>query len=370
MQNDSLSSVSQSPATNVQQAGVVLLCSELQPNIDFFLERLGFRLERISPADDPRMALIFGHGLLIELRRGANEAGSSLRLACADPVAFAAGEGALVAPNGTRIELLDAQPVLDIPIGKSELVVTRAGEAAKWITGRAGMHYRDLIPGRWGGRFIASNIKLPDGGPVPDSVHFHSIRLQMIFCTRGWVRVVYEGQGPPFVLEAGDAVLQPANIRHRVLESSAGMEVLELACPAEHDTHLDHELVLPTAGLWPERVYSGQRFVRHIAREAHRQAWDLQGYEYRDLGITRATDGVAGAKVVSAVGEPRAGQTWRTAAEFQLLYVLAGRVQLEGASAAPITLERDDCVALPAGLDLALVAGSPDLEFLEIRLPG
>ncbi|MFT7678939.1 MAG: hypothetical protein ACI8QC_002938, partial [Planctomycetota bacterium] len=48
MQDDNLSHVSESSETNVQQAGVVLMCSELQPNIDFFLGRLGFRLDRIS----------------------------------------------------------------------------------------------------------------------------------------------------------------------------------------------------------------------------------------------------------------------------------------------------------------------------------
>lgn len=346
------------------------MCSELQPNIDFFLGRLGFRLDRISPADDPRLALISGHGLVLELRRDAEDSAGHVRMVCADPVAFAGEGGALIAPNGTRIELLDAQSVLDLPVGTQELTVTRAGEHANWITGRAGMHYRDLIPGRWGGRFIASNIKLPDGGPTPDSVHFHSIRFQMIFCTRGWVRVVYEGQGPPFVLEAGDAVLQPAGIRHRVLESSVGMEVVEIACPAEHDTYLDHELLLPTAGLWQDRVYSGQRFVRHIAREAQRQAWELAGYEYRDVVIAEATGGLAGARVVSAVGEPQMGQTLRTAEEFHLLYVLNGSVRLEGAGEDAIALEPDDCVALPAGLDLALVAGSPNLELLEIRLPG
>ena len=91
-------------------------------------------------------------------------------------------------------------------------------------------------PGRLGGRFIASHITIPAGGPVPDYVHYHDVRYQSIHCVRGWVRVVYEDQGPPFVLEAGDCVLQPPGIRHRVLESSPGLEVVEVGSPAAHPT--------------------------------------------------------------------------------------------------------------------------------------
>ena len=38
----------------------------------------------------------------------------------------------------------------------------------EWVIGRAGMRYRDLIPGRLGGSIIASHIRIPDAGPVPD----------------------------------------------------------------------------------------------------------------------------------------------------------------------------------------------------------
>ena len=107
------------------------------------------------------------------------------------------------------------------------------------------MLYRDLIPGRLGGRYIASHITIPEGGPVADWVHYHRVAFQMIYVRRGWVRVVYEDQGEPFVMHAGDLVLQPPEIRHRVLESSPGLEVIEIGCPALHETLADHELELP-----------------------------------------------------------------------------------------------------------------------------
>src|SRR5207237_1333899 len=129
-----------------------------------------------------------------------------------------------------------------------------------WGRGRAGMQYRDLIPGRLGGRVIASQIRIPDGGPVADYVHHHRVRFQMIYCRRGWVRVVYEDQGPPFAMREGDCVLQPPGIRHRVLEASRGLEVIEVSAPSDHETFRDHELELPSANERRERVFSGQRF--------------------------------------------------------------------------------------------------------------
>ncbi len=65
---------------------------------------------------------------------------------------------------------------------------------------------------------------IADAGPVPDYVHF-----QMIYCYKGWVRVVYEDQGEPFVMNAGDCVLQPPEIRHRVLECSVDLGVVQIS---------------------------------------------------------------------------------------------------------------------------------------------
>ena len=131
----------------------------------------------------------------------------------------AAGE-TLIAPNGTRIDLVDDGAGYVLPDNAPSLSIVRAPDVDDddpFGVGRAGMEYRDLLPDRWGGRFIASHIRIPGGGEVADSVHYHRIRFQLIFCARGWVDLVYEDQGPPFRLEAGDCVVQPPEIRHRVL---------------------------------------------------------------------------------------------------------------------------------------------------------
>ena len=229
----------------------MLPCADLDPTVEFFVDRLGFRLDAIFPADDPTVAVLSGHGATVRLDGSLDGDAGHLRLLLDDsgPV----DPGTVMAPNGTVVDMVPADPPVEVPPVVEALVINRLHDEARWIVGRAGMCYRDLIPGRLGGSFIASHIHIPDAGPVPDYVHFHHIRFQMIFCVAGWVRLVYEDQGEPFVLEAGDCVLQPPRIRHRVLECSADLEVVEIGCPADHETIVEHTIELPTAQLRPDR---------------------------------------------------------------------------------------------------------------------
>jgi quercetin dioxygenase-like cupin family protein len=337
-------------------AEVVIPCADLDATLGFFTA-LGFCLDAIFPADDPAIAVVSGHGLRLRLARGVAGAPGVIRLAYRGEWA---GEPVRVAPNGTRVELVPAEPPIAVPPLQPAFVVARHRDAT-WVSGRAGMRYRDLIPGRLGGRFIASHIQIRDGGPVPDYVHYHRVRFQMIYCYRGWVRVVYEDQGEPFVLEPGDCVIQPPEIRHRVLEASPGLEVIELGSPAEHETHADHALALPTPARAPDRVWAGQRFVRHRAAAA---TW--QG-EVRDLGIAEATRGLAGARVVRLAGGDRGPRASR--GELAFGFVLAGAVTLARAGTAPDALVAGDAFVVPPGVDHALTAPSRDLELLEVELP-
>lgn len=354
-----------SPITTIRAAEVVLPCVDLDPTVAFFVDALGFRVEAIYPADAPRTAVLGGHGVRLRLERGAGAPGH-LRLQCGDPSAVAGGATELVAPNGTRVELVAADPPRVLPPLVPSLVITRAGDDAHRGVGRAGMRYRDLIPGRQGGRFIGSQIGIVDGGPVPDYVHYHVIRFQLIYCLRGSVRVVYEDQGPPFELRAGDCVLQPPFIRHRVLESSPGLEVLEVSCPAEHETFADHDLALPTAALRPDREFGGQRFVRHQAAGAAWGPWRHPGFAARDTGIAAATAGIADVRVVRRTDADATAPESHDG-ELHLWFVLAGAATWHGERVEP--LAAGDCVVVPPGMTHALAACSPDLELLEVRLP-
>jgi len=244
------------------RSSVELRCDDFGAALEA-LGKLGLRVDMIMPADSPRLA-------------------------------------ELSSPDGdVRIHLVGP-----------ELERTTA-----WRGGRAGMEYRDLVPP---GRLIASHIRVRDGGPVPDYVHYHAIRFQMIYCHAGWVRLVYEDQGEPFVMQAGECVLQPPTIRHRVLECSPGLEVIEVATPAEHATFADHAMTLPNGRR--ERAFEGQRFV-HLKR-----GWG-------DREMFEATGGIADVR-------------WR-----------------RGGTVEPGSLG----IVVGATVE-ALTAGSPDGEWLEITV--
>ena len=368
----------------VRRAEVRLPSRDLHEDLSFFGATLGFRLDSIFPADDPAVAVMSGHGLRLRLERGAGEAPGAIRLLCDDPTGFAGGERDLVAPNGTRIEIRPAAPALETPPTRHALLVQRSGGRGSWATGRAGMHYRDLIPGRLGGSVIASHIRIPDGGPVPDMVHYHIAVFQLIFCYRGWVRVVYEDQGPPFELGAGDCVIQPPEIRHRVLESSANAEVIELAAPARHPTMIDHALTLPTAVRRPERDFGGQRFCRHRRTDAVWREWRLPGFEACGTGIAAATGGVANAQVARCAGSATGGggaagggdagpvtnRVTSHDADILFTFVLEGRMTLRAQRREAEALNAGDAFVLPPGTRTAYTQCSGDLELLEVSLPG
>jgi mannose-6-phosphate isomerase-like protein (cupin superfamily) len=358
----------------VRGAHVVLPCSNLDETLKFFVGDLGFRVDAIWPADGPHTAVISGHGARIKLALGATGSAGVIQIACDDPMAIAKGETLLTAPNGTVIELVHSDAEIEVPPGIQSLIVSRASRDDEWGVGRAGMRYRDLISDRQGGRFIASHIHIANGGPVPDYVHFHKIRFQMIFCHRGWVRVVYEDQGEPFVMQAGDCVLQPPRIRHRVLESSDDLKVIEIGCPAEHETIADHLLALPTPAVNADRDFSGQKFVRHVAAGAQWRSWRHDGYEYRDTGIGAATGALAEVRVVrpnsaaDATSSPKPATSEAHSGEFYMMFVLNGSVtvSLDGEQQ---RFGESDCVTIPAKMRFGISEPSSDCEILEVALP-
>jgi mannose-6-phosphate isomerase-like protein (cupin superfamily) len=349
---------------SIKSAQIVVPCSDLQETLDFFIQQLGFRVNLIFPADSPATAAISAHGITLRLE-ASKAAVPVLRLLCDTSSLPQGTPHELVAPNGMKIELVEANPPIEVPEAKQEFVISRAGASA-WEGGRAGMQYRDLIPSRLGGCFVASHIKIPAGGEVPDYVHYHRVRFQMIFCKAGWVRVVYEDQGPSFVMEAGDCVLQPPEIRHRVLEASPGLEVIEIGCPAVHETWVDHELPLPNGKLDAIRDWSGQRFVRHVAASAKWVPWMIPGFAARGTGIAAATSGLASVRVVRAK-QPASGAISHEG-EFLFFFVLRGELGLRNEDFGSHQLQENESCVLPAGAKFELM-GKPDLEMLEVEFP-
>jgi mannose-6-phosphate isomerase-like protein (cupin superfamily) len=298
-----------------------IVCEDLNLAIDD-LRRQGFRLDLIYPADEPHSAVLID--------------GESRVRVTSRPDAPA--------------------PTEALPQFAPEFALARADSSPG--EGRAGMLYRDLIPSRLGGRYIASLISIPQGGPVADWVHFHRIALQLIYVRRRWVRVVYEGQGEPFVMREGDLVLQPPGIRHRVLETSGGLEVVEVTAPALHGTFAEHELELPNASD-PARTFAGQRFLRHVAAET---PWTpFAGGEAQETAIAEATDGLAEVRTVRP-GEAESLDFPPHQGELVFGFVLDGSATMEARG----RIDAADAFVIPPGEAWRLTDLSPDFRLLHI----
>ncbi len=351
-----------------ETAEIVLPCTDLKETLDFFTDVLGFRIDMIYPADSPRIAIVSGYGTRLRLDRDSDAVPPTLSLACTDDKFISLSTASLMAPNGSRIEFRPVTTSLELAPLESSLLVRKMADDGDWGTGRAGMQYRDLIPGRLGGRYIVSHIRIPAGGPVPDYVHHHHVVFQMIYCYKGWVRLVYEDQGPPFIMEAGDCVLQPPHIRHRVLECSEGFEVVEIGCPAEHATLVDHEMELPTADIRPERDFGGQPFNFHKSAGADWIPWRIDGFEMRDTGIGVATNDLVSVVVVRPSGKPIEIRA-RHDTELLFNFVLEGSISLDCPGEKHWDLVAGDSYVIPADMSYTLSAFSADLEILEITSP-
>jgi len=301
-----------------------LICEDFNEALDR-LRGAGARLDIIWPADEPHSAILTREDKRIRLTSRPD----------ASP------------------------PPADPPEFRPEFVVTKAGAAAG--AGRAGMRYRDLIPGRLGGRYIASHIMIDEGGPVADWVHFHRIAVQLICVRNGWVRVVYEDRGAPFVLAAGDMVLQPPGIRHRVLESAPGLEVVEITCPACHETFADHALALPNGEADPAREYDGQRFLHHVAATSPWLPW--HGAEAQATGVTGATGGRADARILRPGASPAIALPAHDG-ELVFGFVLQGSVRLDYGEIHP--LGPADAFVIPPGEAWRLAEMSDDLRLLHV----
>ncbi|MEP5759215.1 MAG: cupin domain-containing protein [Litoreibacter sp.] len=350
------------------QAEILLPTEELRNDLPFFTKTLGMRLDEIFPADDPTNARLSGHGIRIRISSEADTSPGILRILTDDVEGFANGQTRLVAPNGTRIEIVPLTPRVDQPPTQHEFQVRRLRDEAPWVIGRAGMHYRDLISSRLGGAIIASHIRIPDGGPVPDMVHYHTVGFQLIYCYKGWVDVLYEDQGDMIRLEAGDCVTQPPGIRHRVCYASPDIEVIEIGVPAEHVTTIDHEMALPNGKGDPKREWAGQVFVHHKLNVARWAPFRIPGFSCRETGISKGTKGVAGIQVVR-FNEDTPAQSAHDA-DMHFTFVLEGTMTLEAEGQPSVDLVAGDAFVIPPGLMTKYSECSDELELLEASLRG
>ena len=93
-------------------------------------------------------------------------------------------------------------------------------------------------------------------------------------------------------------------------------------------------------------------------------------FEYRDLGIKRATGGQVDAHVIrAAAGTDFSSQPHLHKTQFQLVYVLKGWIDFDYEGQGIVRLEAGSCVYQPPEIRHREVGHSEDVEMLEIVMP-
>ena len=159
--------------------------TEFAATVQWFMTR-GWVVTTVFPADSPRQSTLNAYGITVCIHRSclqtlpepptkASTDATSIIVNCPngkldlpvgkDGVNVELGVE-MVAPNGSKVMFLDTSAGMHMPARAPSFVLSRRTSTEHWEGGRAGMQYRDLIPGRQGGRYIASHIKIPTGGSV------------------------------------------------------------------------------------------------------------------------------------------------------------------------------------------------------------
>ena len=111
-------------------------------------------------------------------------------------------------------------------------------------------------------------------------------------------------------------------------------------------------------------------FVASHAKDAAFELGLRSFYEYRDLGIKKATEGRVAAHVIrAAAGTEFSSQPHAHKTEFQLVYVLKGWIEFEYEGQGVVRLEAGSCVHQPPNIRHRELGHSEDIEMLEIVLP-
>ena len=78
-------------ASLIRSAQIVEPGENLEETLDFLTDVLGFRIEMITPADDPTVGVVSGHGLTLRLDCQHRGPPGTVRLQCENPASIAAG---------------------------------------------------------------------------------------------------------------------------------------------------------------------------------------------------------------------------------------------------------------------------------------
>lgn len=111
-------------------------------------------------------------------------------------------------------------------------------------------------------------------------------------------------------------------------------------------------------------------FIASHAADAQFERGLRSFYEYRDLGIKKATEG----RVVAHIIRPAAGTEFSSQphfheTNFQLVYVIKGWIEFEYEGQGVVRLEAGSCVHQSPNIRHRELGHSQDLEMLEVVMP-
>ena len=113
-----------------------------------------------------------------------------------------------------------------------------------------------------------------------------------------------------------------------------------------------------------------QGFVASHAKDAEFQRGLRSFYEYRDLGIRKATQGRVVAHVIrAAAGKEFSSQPHLHRTTFHLVYILKGWIEFEYEGQGIVRLEAGSCVHQPPNIRHRELGHSNDIEMFEVVLP-
>ena len=115
-----------------------------------------------------------------------------------------------------------------------------------------------------------------------------------------------------------------------------------------------------------------QKFTVSHLNEADFKVGGLRDYSaYRELGVAKATNGLATAHVIRMVAPftEQLSQRHHHDVEFQLIYVLKGWFKSEFEGDGVHVMKKGSCWIQPPGIRHTVLGWSDDCELLEIILP-
>ncbi len=119
------------------------------------------------------------------------------------------------------------------------------------------------------------------------------------------------------------------------------------------------------------KLWKNQSFTINHADDGKFEGQGLRAFfEYRQLGISEATQGKFGAHVIRAVPGMESPAAWHShELDFQMVYVTKGWVVFEYEETGEHILREGSCVLQPPGIKHREVRHSDDLELIEITSP-